>query len=194
MEVAYEYGLGLFEERNEGASGGGALSLLDTFTGTGAVGISLGRRFEARGIPLTVSLADISKEALEIAGLNAGRQLLQGSFQLVLADIWPAEEGRFDLITANPPYVETAALDGLMAEVASYEPRLALDGGEDGLHFYRRLAEEGPSHLSPAGFLLVEVGAGQAGPVSDLFVGKGWRLERVVEDYAGHKRVLSFST
>ncbi len=193
LEEAYRSCLTLQEGRIGRTSDREPLSLLDSFTGSGAVGISLGHRLRAEGIPFTLTLVDISPEALEIARTNVEGLLPADGVRLVLADIWPEGDSRFDLVTANPPYVESAAVGGLMPEVAAYDPRLALDGGEDGLDFYRRLADQGRSRLSPGGLMLVEVGAGQAGPVSALFTGRGWKHEKIVKDFAGHKRVLVFS-
>ena len=100
---------------------------------------------------------------------------------------------RFDLILANPPYIVTEAIGRLMPEVAVHEPVEALDGGADGLAFYRRLAGEGKQHLAPGGLLMLEVGAGQADPVTAIFRTCGWLPRGRDKDLLGHVRVLLFS-
>ncbi len=167
------------------------LRILDTFTGTGALGISLGYRLIQAGQAIDLTLADLSEEALAIARVNAAALLPGVSVRFVLADIWPAE-GLYDLVTANPPYIPSEQIDSLMPEVAIHDPRLALDGGSDGLDFYRRLAGEGKSHLSEGGALVLEVGAGQAEEVSQIF--HAWRAGARIRDYLGHERVLVFMT
>ena len=182
---AFEWARGL-EKKDE------PLVLLDTFTGSGAVGISLGRRLEKAGLAFDLTLADLSEAALDLARINAGLHLPQARTRFCLSDIWPQAAGPYDLITANPPYIARGDLAQLMPDVRLYEPRLALDGGEDGLDFYRRLALEGTVYLVPGGLLLLELGAGQADGVQGLFQDRGWQLDRQVRDWAGHMRLLGF--
>jgi release factor glutamine methyltransferase len=100
-------------------------------------------------------------------------------------------QARFDLLLSNPPYIPTGALAALPQTVRCYEPREALDGGADGLLFYRRLVAEGPQYLSPNGMAIVEVGYNQAGDVSRLFVqSQQWELLEVVKDYSSTERVV----
>ena len=98
-------------------------------------------------------------------------------------------ERRFDLIVSNPPYIPTDECARLQPEVR-FEPRMALDGGADGLDFYRRIAREAPAHLSARGMLAVEVGDGQAGEVAALFEAAGLRRAQVIGDLYGHARVV----
>lgn len=181
-----------FQVCRERADRGGRLHILDSFTGTGALGISLGRRLTDKGLAYRLSLADLSFGALDLARENARRHLPDASLAFYLCDIWPQEGGPYDLVTANPPYIPRAEIPGLMPEVSCFEPGLALDGGADGLDFYRRLAEEGAGHLVPDGHLVVELGAGQADRVAALFEDRGWKEERRVKDLAGHERLLGF--
>jgi len=169
------------------------IRILDTFTGTGAVGISLGFQLKEEGLAFDLTLADISGEALEIAALNAGVILPDQDPVLVRTDIWPQGKEAFDLILANPPYIPTEEIASLMPEVARFEPVTALDGGPDGLVLYRRLAAEGRERLSAEGLLILEAGAGQAGLIASVFDERGWQEEGRVRDYLGHERVLMFS-
>ena len=181
-----------FRVCRERAARGGRLTILDSFTGTGALGISLGRRLTEAGLAYQLSLADLSAGALDLARENARHHLPDVPLAFYLCDIWPEEGGPYDLVTANPPYIPRAEIPGLMPEVARFEPDLALDGVVDGLDFYRRLAKEGAGHLVQGGHLIVELGAGQADRVVALFEDRGWKQERQVKDLAGHERLLGF--
>jgi release factor glutamine methyltransferase len=168
-------------------------TVLDAFTGSGAIGIALGFRCQQENIPLDLTLADVSKEALKVAKKNAERLLPKMCWRIEQTDIWPLEKKAFDVITANPPYVKSDDVAQLMPEVASYEPRIALDGGKDGLLFYKRLAKEGALYLEYDGVLLLEAGAGQADAIVSFFVSEGWsEIDRLC-DAAGWERVLVFS-
>lgn len=168
------------------------LTILDTFTGTGAVGVSLAKRLAVEAIACSLTLADISLDALEVAARNAQRILCGSDVVCVPADIWPPGRGQYDVITANPPYIPQADIASLMPEVAGHDPISALDGGSDGLKFYRRLASETPPYLAAGGALLVEAGAGQSHDISALFSALGWIKQGLVKDLAGHDRVLVF--
>jgi len=96
----------------------------------------------------------------------------------------------FDLIVANPPYIPSSELDALAPEVRDYDPRPALDGGADGLDFFRRLAAEGAKHLRPTGLLMAELGDGQAERVGEKFLQHNWVVENVEADYSGRPRIL----
>lgn len=142
----------------------GATTVLDIGTGSGCIAVSL-----AKQLPLAaVTAIDISGAALEVARRNAVRngveiEFLQGSLCEPIA-------GRsFDLILSNPPYIPSRDLDALEPEVRDFDPRGALDGGADGLDFYRALIPSARAHINPGGWLLVEIGAGQAADVEQLF-------------------------
>jgi release factor glutamine methyltransferase len=94
------------------------------------------------------------------------------------------------LIVSNPPYVPSAEIETLEPEVRDFDPRVALDGGADGLDFFRQAAQEAGSRLKPAGRIMLEFGAGQAEVIRALFVAQNWIVERVVEDYSRQPRVL----
>ena len=140
----------------------GEPALLDLCAGSGCVGLSLGSL--APGARVT--LADISREALDVARRNA--HALGVRAELRHGDLFAAVgRDRFDVIASNPPYIPRPQLDGLQREVR-FEPRLALDGGEDGLDFYRRIAADAPDHLNAGGSIFLEVGIGEAEAVLAL--------------------------
>ena len=150
---------------------------LDLCCGTGCLGVSLARRGGLR-----VTLADISPLCLDYARRNAARNGVKA--ETVQSDLLQGISGRYDLILCNPPYIPRGELAGLQREVRR-EPVLALDGGEDGLDFYRRLAAGYAERLTDKGALLLEVGAGQARDVISLFGGG-----RSIRDLNGVERVV----
>ena len=132
-------------------------AVLDLCCGSGCIGLSL----KSLAPHAEVTLTDVSDEALEIARRHA--RALEADVQLRRGDLFDAVKGRrFDVIASNPPYIPRRELAGLQREV-QYEPALALDGGEDGLDFYRRIAAGAPAHLNHGGSVFLEVGAGEAG-------------------------------
>lgn len=164
----------------------GARSVLDIGTGSGCIAVALAKHLPGA----TVTAIDISAEALEVARRNAGRngvciEFLHGS----LLDPVP---GRcFDLVVSNPPYIPAADIEALDPEVRDFDPRGALDGGADGLDIYRLLVPGALTCLNPAGWLLVEVGIGQAEAVSQLFRACGCYGEPVMaRDPGGIERVV----
>ena len=145
------------------------LRVLDIATGSGALLIAL-----LHELPNAYGVAtDISLEALRVAQSNADRHGVAARAAFIRTDLTQSLCGRFDLIVANPPYVETAALAALAPEVREHEPRLALDGGADGLAIYRRIAASVGTLLAPDGLIIMEVGLGQAEPVAALFTASG---------------------
>jgi len=162
---------------------------LDLCTGSGCVAIS----FALERRTWQVTGTDVSEDALALARRNAealgavwGVDFRPGDLFAALA---PAS--RFELILSNPPYVPSAEIASLMVDVRDFEPRLALDGGADGLTFYARLAEQAGTHLVRGGVLAVEVGAGQARAVESLLSRAGMIEIEIDKDYAGHERVVS---
>ena len=140
----------------------GSPAVLDLCTGSGCVGLSLA----SLAPNARVTLSDVSREALEIARRNA--RALGVRAELRHGDLFAAVgRERFDVIACNPPYIPAGELEQLQKEVRR-EPRLALDGGPDGLDFYRRIAERLPEHLNEGGAIYLEVGIGQAGDVLSL--------------------------
>lgn len=161
---------------------------LDLCTGSGCVAITM-----ARQRPTSDVLAsDLSADALVVARHNAYRL---GAYNVafiesdLFADV-PAG-ARFDVITANPPYIASGDLDGLMPDVRDFEPRAALDGGPDGLDLVRRIVRGAPAFLDDDGVLAMEIGAGEAPATRALFDAAGYRDVAVDRDYAKIERVVS---
>lgn len=167
------------------------LDLLDACTGTGCIGISLASRLLANNRLGSLCLTEIAPEAAHYTRLNLDEHPLAGKGTLVMADLLPpAEFGSWHLIVANPPYIASDAIDPLMPEVSQYEPRQALDGGTDGLVFYRRLIAEAAPRLKNGGYLLFEHGYDQAGPIGALLAADGrYDLISAIRDYGGQLRV-----
>lgn len=160
--------------------------VLDLCTGSGCVAVTL-----ALTRPTTqVTATDISAEALALAQENALR-LGAPSVAFLRADLFGAHEGPFDLVTANPPYIASAEVETLAPDVRSFEPRLALDGGDDGLVLVRRIVEAAPSHLAKGGVLAMEIGAGQADAVAAIFEARGFEGIERARDLARIERVVS---
>ncbi|HEX3015226.1 MAG TPA: peptide chain release factor N(5)-glutamine methyltransferase [Desulfobacteria bacterium] len=159
---------------------------LDLCTGSGAIAVCL-----AKLVPgTTVWASDISPAALEVARGNAQKHQVAVRFrQGDLAE--PFRDMTFNLITANPPYIPSALIAQLEPEVSQAEPRQALDGGNDGLVFYRRLAKELPMLLRPGGKILLEIGWDQGETVQDLFRTAGFSSVEVMKDYGDRDRILT---
>lgn len=159
---------------------GGRKRLLDAFTGSGCIGVSL-----AKLGGVSVCLSDISAECLALAAENA--RLNDVECRLLQCDVFDGIDEKFDIITANPPYIERGAIPALSAEVLR-EPLRALDGGEDGLDFYRRIAAGYARLLNPGGTLFLETGFDQAERVRALFGGADTKL---IKDIRGLDRVIT---
>ena len=146
----------------------GAQAVLDIGTGSGCIAVALALKLPVAAVTAT----DISENALVVARRNAGRHAAGIEF-LAGSLFTPLAGRRFDLIVSNPPYIPTAEIAGLEPEVRDFDPPVALDGGADGLEIYRTIVPAALEHLNPAGWLLVEVGIGQANHVSQLFLDAG---------------------
>ncbi|HEY5975451.1 MAG TPA: peptide chain release factor N(5)-glutamine methyltransferase, partial [Geobacteraceae bacterium] len=147
-----------------------ARTVLDIGVGSGCIAVALAKQLPAA----RVWGVEQSAAALALAQENATRLGVEVTlFEGSLFEPFPGE--RFDLIVSNPPYIPSADLDSLQPEVRDFEPRAALDGGADGLAFYRQIVPEAPAHLDPGGWLMVEVGIGQAEAVTALFASAGFR-------------------
>ena len=166
------------------------LSLLDLGTGTGCILVTL-----LAELPRAQGLGtDLSPSALALAAANAVRLGVGSRAAFMAADWLDGIAGKFDLVLSNPPYLASGEISGLAPEVAAYDPMLALDGGPDGLDAYRRIAAGAPAVLAEGGRLLVEIGAGQAAQVSDIFRAAGLKLDpsqAIGRDLAGRPRVVA---
>ena len=174
----------LVEEVLRDGAGG---DLLDLCTGSGCIPLALlkhGNFSCALG-------ADISVEALAVAEINRARTGL--ALSLRQSDLFSEIPERFDVITANPPYIESAEIESLSVEVRDHEPRLALDGAADGLAFYRRLAAESGAHLKPGGRLYLEIGMSQGAAVASLLEAAAFSDIQIIRDLAGRDRIVKGS-
>ncbi len=163
------------------------IRMLDLGTGSGAIAVSfLSFCKEAKGVAVDISpkALAVAKENGEAAGVTSRIEWREGDFTNALTD-----DDMFDVILSNPPYIPTKDIEGLATEVR-HEPVLALDGGADGLTFYRRLAEDAPSHLAPGGLLAVEVGIHEAEDVAKLFENAGLSEISIIKDYGGVERAV----
>ncbi|NIQ95406.1 MAG: peptide chain release factor N(5)-glutamine methyltransferase [Desulfuromonadales bacterium] len=160
--------------------------VLDVGTGSGAIALALASERQQA----CVEAVDLCDEALAVARENAVRHGLEGRLQFRREDLAALTGGRYAMIVSNPPYIPQGDLDDLMPEVRDFEPRQALDGGGDGLDCYRALTSQAPSLLDDRGWLLVEVGCGQAEAVRGLFAAAGLTQLFVRDDYAGTPRVV----
>lgn len=161
--------------------------VLDLGTGTGAIAISL-----LDACPQGKGVAtDLSEGALKVAAQNAVTIGVADRLDLIRSDWFSAVEGEFDLIVSNPPYIAVDEMDGLAPEVRDWEPRMALTDGGDGLMAYRVIARDAPRHLVSGGRLIVEIGAGQAADVTDVFWAAGLDEVSVTQDLDGRDRVVS---
>ena len=135
---------------------------------------------------MKVTAVDISADALTLAKENAAAN--EAEINFVQSDLFKRLRGRFDIIVSNPPYIPTAEIDGLQREVKSFEPKLALDGGADGLDFYKLIASEAAKYLNRNGTLIMEVGAGQAEAVARLFKSASYKM--IIKDFNGVDRFV----
>ena len=161
------------------------MSVLDLCTGSGC--ILLGLMKNETGIQGTG--ADVSEKALQVAKDNAKTQEIRAEW--LLSDLYSAISGKFDVITSNPPYIRTSEIEHLMPEVGKYEPRSALDGGADGLDYYRKIVKDAPKYLNPGGRLYLEIGSEQGEAVKTLLEENGFNEVRIIRDYARLDRVVT---
>jgi release factor glutamine methyltransferase len=165
-----------------------SMRALDLCTGSGCVAITLARE---RRTSLFLA-ADVSGDALAVARDNA---LRLGAYNVAFrqGDLFAAVDPslRFDLVTANPPYIAVADIDALQPEIREYEPRVALAGGPDGLEVVRLIVAEARAHLAVSGRLVLEVGFGEAAAAAALLAGAGFEQIEVRRDYARVERVVS---
>lgn len=164
------------------------IRLLDIGTGSGCLAVTLATQLPHAQVWAT----DISADALAVAHANASRHGVSDRITFVQTDLWPpATANPFDLIVSNPPYIAQPELSGLPPEVQDWEPLLALDGGQDGLDFYRHLLQECPGQLCAGGWLVMEIGAEQQDAVLCLIAQQSTLTQSFCRnDYAGHPRVI----
>lgn len=161
------------------------IRILDMCTGSGCILLSLLHYSnDCSGVGV-----DVSEDALAVARQNADK-LAEKQAVFIQSDLFEKVEGSFDLIVSNPPYIRSQEIAGLMPEVREHEPHLALDGKDDGLHFYREIIKGTMLHLKRGGQLFFEIGYDQGEAVQALLAANGYTEIAVVKDYAGLDRVV----
>ena len=163
--------------------------ILDLCTGSGCIGLAIAHRVkDAR-----VTLADVSKDTLAVAKKNIGLQKLSGRVSCVQADALKEPSaflGKFDMIVSNPPYITTEEMQALDSSVKDFEPHLALHGGDDGLDFYRSIADQYRTALKPGGLLCFEFGMGQGDAVCRILEMNGYTILDRTRDYNDRERAV----
>lgn len=163
--------------------------ILDMCTGSGAIGISVAAAFPHA----LVTMTDVSETALKVAMTNAKINNVAGQCSFSKGDMFAAvpADATYDMLICNPPYIESAEINNLEPEVKDFEPRMALDGGADGLDFYRILAKEAAKHINPGGYIVLEIGDKQAQDVKSLLLqNKEFNMVQVIRDLARKDRVI----
>lgn len=175
-EILVEYALNLIFKK-------GLKTALDMCTGSGCLGITI-----AKYSNIKMTACDISKKALKIANKNAKN--LNTKLVLKKSDMFNKIDEKYDLIISNPPYIETREIDGLEKEVKCYDPILALDGGDDGLKFYKIIENNAKKYLNKNGYLIMEIGETQLSDIKALF--NNYHFVESLKDYGGLDRVVVF--
>ena len=174
------------EDDVENGANSSSLKILDLCTGSGCIGISVAKHLPYQEL----LLVDLSEKALAVAKKNAEKHL-GDNVTLLQSDLLTGVQGKkFSLLLSNPPYIVSRVIPGLDREVSEYEPKMALDGGEDGLVFYRRIAREAKAVLLPGARLYLEIGYDQGESVKDIFQKEGYEAVEVFPDLSGNPRVL----
>ena len=162
------------------------MEILDMCTGSGCIAVAIATNVQN----VNVMLADVSREALEIAKVNAQHTNTTEKFKFIQTNMFESVEGKFDIIVSNPPYIETDTIKSLDKQVQN-EPILALDGGKDGLKFYRILVNEGYKYLNKDGYLCMEIGYNQKQKVEELLKqNEKYTSIYTLKDFNGNDRVV----
>ena len=183
-EELVEFIIGFIEANYKGEN----IQVLDIGTGSGTIALSLGKRFKG----IEVLGVDVSKKALEVARENLNR-LKASNVSFKRSDLFEniGKEEKFSIIVSNPPYISKDVVRNLQKDVKDFEPGLALDGGEDGLDFYRRIINRSKSHLEKEGMLLFEIGYDQGREVKALMEEEGYKNVQIAKDLQGLDRIVS---
>ncbi|MGI6657273.1 MAG: peptide chain release factor N(5)-glutamine methyltransferase [Desulfobulbus sp.] len=177
----------VLEQALAACTGGGVVRALDLGTGSGVIAVVLARELGCR-----VTAVDLSPAALMVAARNLARHGVAGRVHLVCGDLFAplVPVARYDLLVSNPPYIVEAEIDRLEPEVSRAEPRLALDGGVDGLACIRRIAAAAHCYVRPGGWVFLEIGADQRETAARLFPVSLYDAVGVIDDWAGRPRVV----
>ncbi|HEY5648895.1 MAG TPA: peptide chain release factor N(5)-glutamine methyltransferase [Nitrospiria bacterium] len=167
------------------------LQAADLGTGSGCLAVTLARLYPGSQF----FAVDLSEPSLEVARGNAKRHGVEKRIRFLRGNLTRAlhtevPERSLDFIISNPPYIPSGEIDGLQPEVSRFEPRIALDGGADGLAFFRRMVKETVCFLRPGGNLLLEIGKGQVEAVLEMARNTGWKVRRVINDLQGIPRTV----
>ena len=156
--------------------------------GSGIISITLLKEIET----LTMIGVDINDKAIELTKANALKHEVSDRLCILNSNLFEKinKENQFDFIISNPPYIETKVIDSLQEDIKQHEPKLALDGGEDGLDFYRAIIDKSFSYLKKGGFIAFEIGYNQAEALKDIMAKKGYQNIDIVKDLAGLDRVV----
>ncbi|MCR5546519.1 MAG: peptide chain release factor N(5)-glutamine methyltransferase [Lachnospiraceae bacterium] len=162
--------------------------ILDLCTGSGCIAVSMYHHVKKQKKKVAVYAVDASEKALNVAKKNALNN--RAYIEFFLGDLFePVSDESFDMIISNPPYIPSLVVDGLMPEVRDHEPRMALDGDEDGLKFYRLISKEGKHHLHEGGVLIFEIGFNQGKDVETIMKNDGYLDVTIQKDLAGNDRI-----
>lgn len=164
---------------------------LDLGVGSGA--ISLAVLYHYRNSNLTGVGVDICPNCLHICNINSQKYNLQQNLKLLQSDLFSKVTGKFNLIISNPPYIPSADIDKLDAIVKNYDPLKALDGGKDGLDYYRKIAQQAHKYLREQGLIIIEIGSEQKSAVIKSFEQNGYKLIEAKQDYNNLDRALVFT-
>jgi release factor glutamine methyltransferase len=169
----------------------GLTKVLDICTGSGCIAVSIAKHCENE---LEITATDISPAAISIAKKNADKNGVSGNVTFKLNDALsqlPELEGKFDIIISNPPYIKTEDINNLSQDIKKYEPIRALDGGADGLGFYRPIASEAVKLLNPGGKSMLEIGFDQGSEVAEILKERGFSDIEIIKDLGGNDRVVT---
>ena len=186
-ELLVEETLSLIKKEIEEREKNEEITLLDLCTGSGIIGESICKKMNEEGKNIIVSLSDISRDALDVAEINSKR--LEINVNIIESDLFENINSKYDVIVSNPPYIKTDVIGTLSKEVQN-EPLIALDGGKDGLFFYRRIISKSKNFLNDNGLLLLEIGYDQKDEVMKIFKEEGFENIYSKKDYSGNDRIV----
>lgn len=162
------------------------INILDLCTGSGAIGISIAKYISNS----FVTMSDISIEALEVARINAKNNNVENNTKIIQSNLFENIQGKFDIIASNPPYIEKNEISKLDINVQN-EPVIALDGGIDGLDFYRKIADNANKYLNKNGYLFLEIGYNQKESVTSIIENTNmYKNIECTKDLSGNNRVI----